>query len=233
MDTSAFRVTLEMPRSISVPPSPCDIPPPGHPSKSLSPHRPHTPADRVTVRPLDDFATVDTPSLGSPRGICSRISKVGNVEQFTYSHNFKLVVVSFFSLFRPQKCWPPKALRVMGKPSFYYSSFDLEFVTGFTQSSLKFWFPGAKGVLKESIFVYVCHQRCLCGQIVASAIYTPHMRRRSQCHIHMQQQSQKPLCLLQVNILSLQFLLSIRQDSCELTNYMPHTERFTEAVKTR
>lgn len=83
MDTSAFRVTLEMPRSISVPPSPCDIPPPGHPSKSLSPRRPHTPADRVTVRPLDDFATVDTPSLGSPRGICSQISKVGNVEQFT------------------------------------------------------------------------------------------------------------------------------------------------------
>ncbi len=94
MDTSAFRVTLEMPRSISVPPSPCDIPPPGHPSKSLSPRRPHTPADRVTVRPLDDFATVDTPSLGSPRGICSQISKVGNVEQFTWSHNFKLVMVS-------------------------------------------------------------------------------------------------------------------------------------------
>ncbi len=58
----------------------------------------------------------------------------------------------------------------------------------------------------------------LVWQIVASAIYTPHMRRRSQC-------------LLQVNILSLQFLLSIRQDSCELTNYMPHTEIFTEAVK--
>uniref|UniRef100_A0A8C2FI51 Pleckstrin homology domain containing, family A member 7b n=1 Tax=Cyprinus carpio TaxID=7962 RepID=A0A8C2FI51_CYPCA len=77
MDTSAFRVTLEMPRSISVPPSPCDIPPPGHPSKSLSPRRPHTPVDRVTVRPLDDFTTVDTPSLGSPRGICSQISKVG------------------------------------------------------------------------------------------------------------------------------------------------------------
>uniref|UniRef100_A0A671S5C0 Pleckstrin homology domain-containing family A member 7 n=1 Tax=Sinocyclocheilus anshuiensis TaxID=1608454 RepID=A0A671S5C0_9TELE len=81
MDTSAFRVTLEMPRSISVPPSPCDIPPPGHPSKSLSPRRPHTPADRVTVRPLDDFATVDTPSLGSPRGICSQISKTSQIER--------------------------------------------------------------------------------------------------------------------------------------------------------
>ncbi|XP_048040093.1 pleckstrin homology domain-containing family A member 7 isoform X8 [Megalobrama amblycephala] len=81
MDTSGFRVTLEMPRSISVPPSPSDIPPSGHPSKSLSPRRPHTPADRVTVRPLDDFATVDTPSLGSPRGICSQISKTSQMER--------------------------------------------------------------------------------------------------------------------------------------------------------
>ncbi|XP_073764606.1 pleckstrin homology domain-containing family A member 7 isoform X36 [Danio rerio] len=81
MDTSAFRVTLEMPRSISVPPSPCDMPPSGHPSKSLSPRRPHTPADRVTVRPLDDFATVDTPILGSPRGICSQISKTSQLER--------------------------------------------------------------------------------------------------------------------------------------------------------
>ncbi|KAI7814470.1 putative pleckstrin homology domain-containing family A member 7 [Triplophysa rosa] len=81
MDTAAFRVTLEMPRSISVPPSPCDLAPPGHPSKSLSPRRPHTPADRVTVRPLDDFATPDTPSLGSPRGICSQISKTSQIER--------------------------------------------------------------------------------------------------------------------------------------------------------
>uniref|UniRef100_A0A9J8BBR2 Pleckstrin homology domain containing A7 n=1 Tax=Cyprinus carpio carpio TaxID=630221 RepID=A0A9J8BBR2_CYPCA len=81
MDTSAFRVTLEMPRSISVPPSPCDIPPPSHPSKSLSPRRPHTPADRLTVCPLDDFATMDTPSLGSPRGICSQISKTSQIER--------------------------------------------------------------------------------------------------------------------------------------------------------
>ncbi|XP_026072059.1 pleckstrin homology domain-containing family A member 7-like isoform X2 [Carassius auratus] len=81
MDTSAFRVTLEMPRSISVPPSPCDIPPPSHHSKSLSPRRPHTPADRVTVCPLDDFTTVDTPSLGSPRGICSQISKTSQIER--------------------------------------------------------------------------------------------------------------------------------------------------------
>ncbi|KAA0723236.1 Pleckstrin -like proteiny domain-containing family A member 7 [Triplophysa tibetana] len=81
MDTAAFRVTLEMPRSISVPPSPCDLASPGHPSKSLSPRRPHTPSDRVTVRPLDDFATLDSPSLGSPRGICSQISKTSLIER--------------------------------------------------------------------------------------------------------------------------------------------------------
>ncbi|XP_051500815.1 pleckstrin homology domain-containing family A member 7-like isoform X4 [Myxocyprinus asiaticus] len=81
MDTAAVRVTLEMPRSISVPPSPCDIPPPRHPSKSLSLRRPHTPSDRVTVRPLDEFATMDTPSLGSPRGVCSQISKTSQLER--------------------------------------------------------------------------------------------------------------------------------------------------------
>ncbi|XP_065104948.1 pleckstrin homology domain-containing family A member 7 isoform X14 [Paramisgurnus dabryanus] len=81
MDTAAFRVTLEMPQSISVPPSPCDLAPPGHSSKSLSPRRPHTPAERVTVRPLDDFATVDTPTLGSPRGMYSQISKTSQIER--------------------------------------------------------------------------------------------------------------------------------------------------------
>uniref|UniRef100_A0A8B9KIK1 Pleckstrin homology domain containing, family A member 7b n=1 Tax=Astyanax mexicanus TaxID=7994 RepID=A0A8B9KIK1_ASTMX len=74
MDTAAaFRVTLEVPRSISVPPSPCDIPPPGHPSKLLSPRRPHTPADRVTVRPLDEISSLgDTPVPGSPRRFISK-----------------------------------------------------------------------------------------------------------------------------------------------------------------
>uniref|UniRef100_A0A8B9KII3 Pleckstrin homology domain containing, family A member 7b n=1 Tax=Astyanax mexicanus TaxID=7994 RepID=A0A8B9KII3_ASTMX len=75
MDTAAaFRVTLEVPRSISVPPSPCDIPPPGHPSKLLSPRRPHTPADRVTVRPLDEISSLgDTPVPGSPRRFISKV----------------------------------------------------------------------------------------------------------------------------------------------------------------
>ncbi|KAG9330246.1 hypothetical protein JZ751_026008 [Albula glossodonta] len=59
-DSAPFRVALEVPRSISVPPSPSDIPPPGPPSKALSPRRPHTPADRVTVRPADDPPAVES-----------------------------------------------------------------------------------------------------------------------------------------------------------------------------
>ncbi len=119
----------------------------------------------------------------------------------------------------------------MGKPSFYLLKLWFgvcdRIHTVFTQVLI----PRCKGCVKREHFCLCVSPKMLVWQIVASAIYTPHMRRRSQCHIHMQQQSQKPLCLLQVNILSLQFLLSIRQDSCELTNYMPHTERFTEAVK--
>ncbi|XP_066503693.1 pleckstrin homology domain-containing family A member 7 isoform X2 [Hoplias malabaricus] len=78
MDTAAaFRVTLEVPRSISVPPSPCDIAPPRHPSKLLSPRRPHTPADRVTVRPLDEMsAMVDTAGPGSPRRVISQTTQI-------------------------------------------------------------------------------------------------------------------------------------------------------------
>uniref|UniRef100_A0A3B4CF01 Pleckstrin homology domain containing, family A member 7b n=1 Tax=Pygocentrus nattereri TaxID=42514 RepID=A0A3B4CF01_PYGNA len=78
LDTAAaFRVTLEVPRSISVPPSPCDIPPPGHPTKLLSPRRPHTPADRVTVRPLDEISSVvDAPGPGSPRRVVSKTAQI-------------------------------------------------------------------------------------------------------------------------------------------------------------
>uniref|UniRef100_A0A4W4GZN4 Pleckstrin homology domain containing, family A member 7b n=1 Tax=Electrophorus electricus TaxID=8005 RepID=A0A4W4GZN4_ELEEL len=65
-DTAAFRVMLEVPRSVSVPPSPCDLPLPGGPCRLLSPRRPHTPADRVTVRPLDEARGVDVVSVSLP-----------------------------------------------------------------------------------------------------------------------------------------------------------------------
>uniref|UniRef100_A0A8D3BJ20 Pleckstrin homology domain containing, family A member 7b n=1 Tax=Scophthalmus maximus TaxID=52904 RepID=A0A8D3BJ20_SCOMX len=65
-DASPFRVTLEMPRSISVPPSPCEVPPSVPSSfKPLSPRRPHTPSDRRTVRPLDEVTSGD-----NTRGPC-------------------------------------------------------------------------------------------------------------------------------------------------------------------
>uniref|UniRef100_A0A3B3ZMB5 Pleckstrin homology domain-containing family A member 7 n=1 Tax=Periophthalmus magnuspinnatus TaxID=409849 RepID=A0A3B3ZMB5_9GOBI len=65
-DSSAFRVTVEMPRSISVPPSPCEVPPSISTTfKPLSPRRPHTPSDRRTVRPLDELAQ-DSTRASSP-----------------------------------------------------------------------------------------------------------------------------------------------------------------------
>lgn len=56
------------PRSIPVPPSLADIPPPGPPrTRQLSPRRPHTPANRVTVQPLDQRPVVEVPPSSSPR----------------------------------------------------------------------------------------------------------------------------------------------------------------------
>ncbi|XP_071762512.1 pleckstrin homology domain-containing family A member 7 [Centroberyx gerrardi] len=81
-DTSSFRVTVEMPRSISVPPSPCEVPP-SIPSsfKPLSPRRPHTPLDRVTVRPLDEVAPGDSTRSSSPRPICAQLSQTSQIER--------------------------------------------------------------------------------------------------------------------------------------------------------
>uniref|UniRef100_A0AAA9T221 Pleckstrin homology domain containing A7 n=2 Tax=Bos taurus TaxID=9913 RepID=A0AAA9T221_BOVIN len=60
------RSMLEVPRSISVPPSPSDLPPPG-PPRAFPPRRPHTPAERVTVKPPDQRMSVDISLGGSPR----------------------------------------------------------------------------------------------------------------------------------------------------------------------
>ncbi|XP_024587334.1 pleckstrin homology domain-containing family A member 7 isoform X5 [Neophocaena asiaeorientalis asiaeorientalis] len=65
-DQGRSRSMLEVPRSISVPPSPSDIPPPGA-LRSFPPRRPHTPAERVTVRPPDRRRSVDISLSGSPR----------------------------------------------------------------------------------------------------------------------------------------------------------------------
>ncbi|KAG7522876.1 hypothetical protein JOB18_032613 [Solea senegalensis] len=73
------------PRCVSVPPSPADIPPPGPPpgfSRTLSPtRRPHTPADRVTVRPVGGRTVVDSPFTVSPRRTKSQLFKTANIER--------------------------------------------------------------------------------------------------------------------------------------------------------
>ncbi|XP_046897273.1 pleckstrin homology domain-containing family A member 7 isoform X7 [Hypomesus transpacificus] len=81
LDTASFRVTVEMPRSISVPPSPCEVPPAGPAFKPLSPRRPHTPSDRVTVRPLDEVAPGDSTGSSSPRQVCPQVSQTAQMDR--------------------------------------------------------------------------------------------------------------------------------------------------------
>ncbi|XP_074489888.1 pleckstrin homology domain-containing family A member 7-like isoform X5 [Sebastes fasciatus] len=73
------------PRCVSVPPSSADIPPPGPPpgsSRTLSPtKRPHTPAERVTVRPVGDRSVVDIPFAVSPRRTKSQMLKAATIER--------------------------------------------------------------------------------------------------------------------------------------------------------
>lgn len=81
-EPAPYRAALDVPRSISVPPSPCDIPPPGPPPKALSPRRPHTPAERVTVRPMDERSGVRVPPCSSPQETQhSRNSRVSGQEE--------------------------------------------------------------------------------------------------------------------------------------------------------
>lgn len=74
-DQGRSRSMLEVPRSISVPPSPSDIPPPG-PPRVLPSRRPHTPADRVTVKPLEQRRSVDSSLGDSPRKARGHATKV-------------------------------------------------------------------------------------------------------------------------------------------------------------
>ncbi|XP_076588680.1 pleckstrin homology domain-containing family A member 7-like isoform X3 [Chaetodon auriga] len=73
------------PRCVSVPPSSADIPPPGPPpgtSRTMSPtRRPHTPAERVTVRPMADRSVVDIPFAVSPRRTKSQLLKAATIER--------------------------------------------------------------------------------------------------------------------------------------------------------
>ncbi|KAM4630473.1 pleckstrin homology domain-containing family A member 7 [Polymixia lowei] len=82
VDASSFRVTVEMPRSVSVPPSPCEVPPSVPSSfKPLSPRRPHTPLDRVTVKPLDEVPPGESTRSSSPRNVCAQLSQTSQMER--------------------------------------------------------------------------------------------------------------------------------------------------------
>ncbi|KAG1944713.1 pleckstrin homology domain-containing family A member 7 isoform X6 [Pimephales promelas] len=77
---SSTRVNSDVSRSVSVPPTLADIPPPGPPGpRLLSPRRPHTPAERVTVKPLEDRPTVEVPPSNSPHR--SRSYKSATIER--------------------------------------------------------------------------------------------------------------------------------------------------------
>uniref|UniRef100_A0A3B3HXB8 Pleckstrin homology domain containing A7 n=1 Tax=Oryzias latipes TaxID=8090 RepID=A0A3B3HXB8_ORYLA len=81
-DSSSFRVTVEMPRSISVPPSPCEVPPSVPSSfKPLSPRRPHTPSDRRTIRPLDDMCPGDSTRSSSPGHFCTHLFQTSQIQR--------------------------------------------------------------------------------------------------------------------------------------------------------
>nr|XP_055029429.1 pleckstrin homology domain-containing family A member 7 isoform X13 [Misgurnus anguillicaudatus] len=79
---SSNRVSSDISRSVSVPPTLADIPPPGPPGpRLLSPRRPHTPAERVTVKPLEDRPTVEVPPSNPPHR--SRSYKSATIERRT------------------------------------------------------------------------------------------------------------------------------------------------------
>lgn len=64
------------PRCVSVPPTPVDVPPTTS-SRTLSPsRRPHTPAERVTVRPAGSSSVVDMPFVAPLNRTKSQLLKV-------------------------------------------------------------------------------------------------------------------------------------------------------------
>ncbi|XP_043561718.1 pleckstrin homology domain-containing family A member 7 isoform X6 [Chiloscyllium plagiosum] len=72
-DSGLVKSAFDVPRSISVPPSPSEIPPPG-PPKAFSPRRPHTPAERVTVKPSEK-RPAEIFLSGSPRRTHGTLTK--------------------------------------------------------------------------------------------------------------------------------------------------------------
>ncbi|XP_075884987.1 pleckstrin homology domain-containing family A member 7-like isoform X3 [Nelusetta ayraudi] len=69
------------PRCVSVPPTPVDVPPTTS-SRTLSPsRRPHTPAERVTVRPAGSSSVVDMPFVAPLNRTKSQLLKAATMER--------------------------------------------------------------------------------------------------------------------------------------------------------
>ncbi|XP_056908011.1 pleckstrin homology domain-containing family A member 7-like isoform X11 [Takifugu flavidus] len=89
------------PRCVSVPPSSADHPPPGPPpgTRTLSPtRRPHTPAERLTVRPVEERTVVDLPFTVSPRRSKSQLLKATTLERHSMPSGYITHTVSAPSL---------------------------------------------------------------------------------------------------------------------------------------
>uniref|UniRef100_A0A8B9JBZ5 Pleckstrin homology domain containing, family A member 7a n=1 Tax=Astyanax mexicanus TaxID=7994 RepID=A0A8B9JBZ5_ASTMX len=77
---SSTRANPDTARSVSVPPLITSAPAPGPPGlRLLSPRRPHTPAERLTVKPQEERPVVEVPPSSSPRRIYSQ--KYATVER--------------------------------------------------------------------------------------------------------------------------------------------------------
>ncbi|KAM9302107.1 pleckstrin homology domain-containing family A member 7 [Gastrophryne carolinensis] len=64
-DRTRAKSLLDVPRCVSVPPSPSDVPLDPPPARAFPPRRPHTPAGRLTVRPEEEAVAV--PYICSPQ----------------------------------------------------------------------------------------------------------------------------------------------------------------------
>uniref|UniRef100_H3CH41 Pleckstrin homology domain containing A7 n=1 Tax=Tetraodon nigroviridis TaxID=99883 RepID=H3CH41_TETNG len=88
------------PRCVSVPPSPADIPPPGPPpgTRGASPfRRPHTPAERLTIRPEEE-RWAEPPFTISPRRSKSQLLKAATLDRHSTPSGYITHTVSAPSL---------------------------------------------------------------------------------------------------------------------------------------
>lgn len=79
--TTVDQLRAPTPRCISVPPFPADVLPPPPPRPMGFSRRPHTPAERLTVKPTNESAATDEAFTGSPRRSKSQLFKAATIER--------------------------------------------------------------------------------------------------------------------------------------------------------